>query len=65
MNTIKGKSSVPTGPIVKNNGQEKTRVYDDESVELLESILLELKILNVHMNIITEDDVRETDISEE
>ena len=42
-------------------GQEKVWVFDDIAQELLESILRQLKLANIHNQLITEEELCEGD----
>lgn len=49
-------------PIVEEGGKKETQVSDDNVQNLLNAILKELKILNLHMSLITDEDIKKEDV---
>ena len=50
------------GDVVDEGGIEKISVTDDNQVTLLNGILKELKILNFHMSLLTDNTITRDDI---
>jgi len=50
------------GDVVDEGGVEKISVTDDNQVTLLNGILKELKILNFHMSLLTDNTITREDI---
>ena len=50
------------GDVVDEGGVEKISVTDDNQVTLLDGILKELKILNFHMSLLTDNTITREDI---
>lgn|GEM_PF-6438350 len=50
------------GDVVDEGGIEKISVTDDNQVALLNGILKELKILNFHMSLLTDNTITREDI---
>ncbi len=50
-------------PIAEAGGQKRVQSADDETRELLRAILLELRKLSVHMQIITGEQVTDDEIT--
>ena len=49
-------------PIRKQTGIDETRTSDDRVFETLKDILVEMKIMNVHLSKITDDNIIENDL---
>lgn len=43
---------------------KKLMVRDSEVHELLKSILLQMKVMNLHLSIMTDEQIKETDLQE-
>jgi len=48
-------------PTVEIGGQDKSIIYNPDSKELLELILLELRKMNTHLTIITDNQIEDSD----
>lgn len=59
-----GELHTRAGGQIPSSGGTATLVYDFNSVEFLESIDNQLKIMNAHLSRITDDDLDQTDIDE-
>jgi len=48
--------------IQEEGGQKESRVSDDNTQELLSEILKQLKIMNLHLSILTDNTINKTEI---
>ena len=66
LGTLQSKIKITDGEndieIVSDGGQNKVQVKDMTTSELLRQILLELRIMNIHLTEITDERVSEQDI---
>ena len=51
-------------PVVEEGGQKKNVTLDINAQNLLMEILIQLKIMNVHLEILTENQIKESDTEE-
>ena len=50
-------------PLREDGGQKKVWITEPDIVELLQEILIEMKKLNLHMSIMTDEKISEGDIT--
>ena len=49
-------------PQVKRGSQTRTAVTDDTLIDIIREVLKQLKIMNTHIEIITDNEIKESDI---
>ena len=52
-------------PVVTEGGEQKVKIADIVSRGLLEQVLFQLRIMNVHLQEMTGEDVKESDVGGE
>ena len=49
-------------PVVTDGGKKEVSTSDDDVMELLSAILMQLKIMNLHLMIMSDQNIRETEV---